>query len=104
MHAVRGYHIHATDGSIGHVENFLIDDVTWAVRYLIIDTRNWWPGAHVLISPYAVQSIDWGDQQIHLNVTREKVKASPPWNPVEVVEEMYERRLHGYYGWPGYGW
>jgi hypothetical protein len=104
MHAVRGYHIDATDGSIGHVENFLIDDVTWAIRYLIVDTRNWWPGAHVLISPYAVQSIDYDDQKLRLNVTRDKVKASPPWDPVEIVEDMYERRLHGYYGWPGYGW
>jgi sporulation protein YlmC with PRC-barrel domain len=104
MHAVRGYHIHATDGSIGHVENFMVDDVTWTIRYLIVDTRNWWPGAHVLISPFAVKSIDWGEQQIHLNVTRERVKGSPPWDPVEAVEEMYERRLHGYYGWPGYGW
>ncbi len=44
---VTGYHIHASDGQIGHVENFLIDDATWSIRYLIVDTRNWWPGKHV---------------------------------------------------------
>ena len=104
MTSVRGYHIHATDGSIGHVENFLIDDVTWAIRYLIVDTRNWWPGAHVLISPYAVESIDWSASQVRLNVSRDLVKSSPPWDPVAVVELMYERRLHTHYGWPGYGW
>ena len=43
-HDVSGYHIHAADGEIGHVEDFIIDDETWAIRYLIIDTRNWWPG------------------------------------------------------------
>jgi hypothetical protein len=48
MASVHGYHMHATDGSIGHVENFLLDDATWTIRYLIVDTRNWWPGAHVL--------------------------------------------------------
>ena len=48
---VTGYHIHASDGQIGHVENFLIDDATWGIRYLVIDTRNWWPGKHVLVSP-----------------------------------------------------
>ena len=104
MTAVRGYHIHATDGSIGHVENFLLDDATWAIRYLIIDTRNWWPGARVLVSPYAVVSIEWGENQIRLNVSRDQVKASPPWDPVAVVDEIYEQRLHGHYGWPGYGW
>lgn len=104
MTAVRGYHIHATDGSIGHVENFLLDDATWAIRYLIIDTRNWWPGAHVLVSPYAVASIDWDENQIRLNVSRNQVKTSPPWDPVAVVDKIYEQRLHGHYGWPGYGW
>ena len=43
-HDVSGYHIQATDGEIGHVEDFIIDDETWAIRYLIVDTRNWWPG------------------------------------------------------------
>ena len=104
MTAVRGYHIHATDGSIGHVENFLVDDVTWAIRYLIVDTRNWWPGAHVLISPYAVQSIDWSNNQIHLTVSRDAVKSSPPWNPIDIIEQVYEQRLHQHYGWPGHGW
>jgi hypothetical protein len=104
MTALHGYHIRATDGSIGHVENFLVEDDTWTVSYLIIDTRNWWPGAHVLISPYAVQSIEWGDHEVRLNVSREQVRASPPWNPVEVVEQTYERELHDHYGWRGYGW
>ncbi len=104
MTALRGYHIHATDGSIGHVEDFMVDDASWAVSYLIVDTRNWWPGAHVLMSPYAVRSIEWGDHEIRLNVSREQVKASPPWDPVEVVEQAYERRLHDHYGWHGYGW
>ena len=104
MTAVTGYHIHATDGLIGHVENFLLDDATWAIRYLIVDTKNWWPGAHVLISPFAVTSVDWSYSEVRLNVSREQVKASPPWNPAEVVEQVYERRLHKHYGWPGHGW
>ncbi len=104
MLAVTGYHIHATDGAIGHVENFMLDDATWTIRYLIVDTRNWWPGAHVLISPFAVQSIEWIDREIQLNVTQEQVKGSPPWNPSEVAEQVYERQLHRYYNWPGYGW
>jgi hypothetical protein len=104
MTALRGYHIHATDGTIGHVENFLLDDADWVIRYLIVDTRNWWPGAHVLIAPYAVKDIDWSDREVRLNVRRDQVKSSPKWDPVEIVEGDYERRLHNHYGWPGYGW
>ncbi|MGI4955241.1 MAG: PRC-barrel domain containing protein [Janthinobacterium lividum] len=99
-----GYHIHARDGGIGHVENLLIDSEGWGIRYLIVDTSNWWIGRHVLISPYAVTSIDWLDQQIRLDLGRDQVKASPPWDPAEIISEAYERRLHGYYNWPGYGW
>jgi hypothetical protein len=104
MASVQGYHIHATDGAIGHLENFLVDDATRAIRYLIIDTRNWWFGAHVLMSPFAVLSIDYNDRAIRLNVSQLQVKTSPPWDPAAIVEQMDEQRLHGHYGWPGYRW
>jgi hypothetical protein len=104
MTALRGYHIHASDGSIGHVENFLIDDADWGIRYLIVDTRNWWPGARVLIAPYAVKSIEWTDRQVRLNVTQHQVRTSPAWDPVDIVERDYQRTLHSHYRWPGYGW
>ena len=52
---VAGYRIHAEDGEIGHVEDFMIDDETWAIRYLIVDTRNWWPGKKVLVSPQWIE-------------------------------------------------
>jgi hypothetical protein len=102
--AVTGYHIVASDGEIGHVENFLFDDATWSIRYLIVDTSNWWLGKHVLISPYAVRKISYNDRQIEIDVAREKVKSSPPWDAVEMVDTYYEKRLHHHYGWQGYGW
>ena len=49
--AVIGHHIGATDGEIGHLEDLLIDDHTWAIRYLIVNTSNWWSGHRVLVSP-----------------------------------------------------
>jgi len=102
--ALCGYHIHATDGVIGHLENFLLDDADWVIRYLIVDTRNWWPGAHVLIAPFAVKDIDWSDQEVRLNLRRDQVKTSPKWDPADIVEHGYERQLHSHYGWPGFGW
>ncbi len=101
---VTGYHLKAADGAIGHVEDLLVDDANWGIGYLLVDTRDRWFGQHVLISPHAVQEVIWADREVLLNVTREKVKASPPWDPVETVDMGYQERLHGYYGWPGYGW
>ena len=56
---VSGHHIQAADGEIGHVEDFIIDDETWAIRYLIIDTQNWWPGKKVLVSPQWIERVSW---------------------------------------------
>jgi sporulation protein YlmC with PRC-barrel domain len=103
LKALHGYRIHASDGFIGHLENLLLDDAGWAVRYLVVDTGSWWFGSHVLISPRAVHDIDWSGRQVRLDVSQEKVKASPPWDPEKIVERAYERRLNDHYGWPGYG-
>ena len=75
---VVGYHLHATDGDIGHVQDILIDDSDWCVRYLVVDTRNWLPGAHVLISPAAVRQIEWADREIRIGASRAMVKSPGP--------------------------
>lgn len=102
--AVVGYYIQAKDGPIGHVENFLVDDATWGVRYLIIDTKNWRSGQHVLMSPYAVREISWTDRDVTLAVTIDQIKGSPTWDPAGVINKDFEMQLHGHYGWAGYGW
>ena len=79
--AVNGYHVHATDGDLGHVENFLADDANWDIRYLVIATRDWWPGKHVQLAPYAVKEIDWSEDRINVNVTRDQVKIKPDLGP-----------------------
>ena len=101
---ITGYDVHATDGMIGHIKDVLIDDADWSIRYLIVDTRNWWPGKHVLVSPYAVKNISWSTQQVEVALTREAVKASPSWDPADIIDREYETRLHRHYGWAGYGW
>ena len=100
---VTGYHIHAADGEIGHLENFLIHSASWGIAYMIVDTRNWWPGKHVLMSPHAVKRIDWSEHHIELNVTRDKVKASPPWDPAALMNQPAMQRLDAHYGWPALG-
>jgi sporulation protein YlmC with PRC-barrel domain len=74
-----GLHLHCTDGPLGHVEDFLIDDQPWSVRDLVVDTRNWWPGKRVRIEPALVESIDWDDREIRLSLPREQVEDRPAY-------------------------
>jgi hypothetical protein len=102
--AVTGYHIHASDGDIGHIETILIDDATWHIRYLVVDTKNWWAGRQVLIAPEAVQDIDWLERRVRLNITRAQIEASPPWDPAKQIDHAYEAGLYRHYGWTGRDW
>lgn len=101
---VTGYHVRAIGGTIGHIGDVLVETKTWDVRYLIVETSNWWIGQHVLISPHAVTAVNWTDHQITLDLTRDKVKSSPPWDPADMINTKFQRQLHSHYGWPGYGW
>jgi hypothetical protein len=58
---------------------FFVEDGDWSIHYLLVDTKNWWPGKKVLISPVSAQTIDWKDRLVNLNVDRRKVKDSPPF-------------------------
>jgi hypothetical protein len=101
--AIKNYRMRATDGEIGSVEDFLVDRAGWNVRYLIVATGKWLIGKEVLLAPYAVVAIDRLNGEIVLNVTRDQVKNSPEWDPVQLIDQPYERRLHDHYGWPIYG-
>jgi len=100
--AVTGYYIQATDGDIGHVEDFLVDDHAWAIRYMLVDTTNWWAGKKVLVAPAWIQRVDWGASKVHVTVTRAQIKASPEYNPAREVDRAYETQLHDHYGVPRY--
>ncbi|MGZ9082246.1 MAG: PRC-barrel domain-containing protein [Rhodoplanes sp.] len=80
VEAVTGYHIHASDGEIGYVEDFLLQDTDWSIHNLVVDTTNWWPGKKVLIAPWSIQEIDWTDNLVNLKIDREKVKNSPAYD------------------------
>jgi hypothetical protein len=90
---VEGYHIHAQDGEIGHVEDFLVDDQSWTIRYLLVDTSNWFGGRTVLIAPEWASRTDWASQQVHVDVTREDVKGSPEYDPGAQIDRVYEDRV-----------
>jgi hypothetical protein len=78
--AVMDYHIEATDGDIGHVQGMLVDEETWAIQYLIVNTSNWWLGHQVLIAPQWIKDVSWSDATVSLNLTRQAVKEAPLYN------------------------
>jgi hypothetical protein len=94
---VAGYGIHAKDGEIGHVEDFIIDDEEWAIRYVVVDTRNWLPGKKVLVSPRWVSRIAWSAKEILVDLTTEEITTAPGWDPNDSVDRDYEAELHAHY-------
>lgn len=98
VEAVTGYHLHATDGEFGHVSDFLVEDADWSVHFLVADTRNWWPGDHVLISPGSIGRISWDERLIHVEARRERIKSSPSYDPAVTVDRRFETRVHDHYG------
>ncbi len=99
---VSGHHIQAADGEIGHVEDFVIDDETWAIRYLLIDTLNWWPGKKVLLSPQWIERISWDEQKVFVNLPRETIRQSPEYMEESLLTRDYETRLYQHYRRQGY--
>jgi len=100
--AVSGYKMEALDGEIGHLDDFVIDDETWAIRYLVVSTRNWWPGGKVLISPQWIERVDWKEASISVNLSRDAIKRSPEYTEDALITRDYEAGLHGHYHRPGY--
>ena len=98
--AISGYHFLASDGAIGKAYDVLIDDDGWVISFLVVDTGNWWSGAHVLISPHAVKDISWAEREIRLNVTRDQVRTSSPWRPLADIDPAYVADLRKHYDWP----
>lgn len=95
---VDGYYIRALDGEIGHIDDFLIDESGWRIRYLVADTRNWLPGKRVILSPDWVLRIDWDERTVDVDLNRGQIEESPEYDPSAALQRDYENRLYDYYG------
>ena len=74
-----GYHIAASDGEIGHVDDFIVDDEFWTIQHIVPDTSNWPGGRSVLVSPAAVRAIDWLGRRVHVGVAVAGIRNSPEY-------------------------
>ena len=86
---LKGFHLHSTDGEIGHVDDFLVDP-SWKVAYLVVDTSNWVGGRSVLVSPTSVVKIDVETQEIQVRLTRKEIEQSPSVDSadIELIETL----------------
>ena len=99
---VIGYQVHATDGDIGRIDDLLVDDHTWAIRYLIVDTNRWWTGRRVLIAPRWIDDVSWSTATVSVDLTRHAIKGAPPYDPEAQLDRQREQALHDHYDRPGY--
>lgn len=102
MRDVAGHHVQALDGEIGHVEDFLIDDEAWLIRYLIVHTRDWLPGRKVLISPKWIERISWSQREVVVDLSREVIKQAPDYTDVPPLTRDQEIAMHRLYNREGY--
>jgi hypothetical protein len=100
--AVKGYDVHASDGDIGYIQGFIVDDYTWSIRYLIVNTSNWWVGHEVLVSPEWIQEISWAQSKVITNLDRQAIKASPPYDGAALLNRDAEFVIYDHYDRNGY--
>lgn len=96
--AFTGYRIHALDGEIGHVHDFIIDDETWEIRYIIVDTKNWLPGKKILVSPDWISSVNWSEHEVTVELARSTIENGPTYDPAEPITKEDEENLYVMYG------
>jgi hypothetical protein len=95
---IERYHIHATDGDIGHLESLLVDDAAWTIRYLVVNTSDWWLGHEVLLAPQWIADIGWLNATVSVDLTRQAVKDAPPYDANALPDRAQERALFDHYG------
>jgi hypothetical protein len=100
--AVMRYYVHASDGDIGHVHGFIVDERSWAIRYLIVNTSNWWVGHDVLVAPEWITDVDWAESHVSVDLTRTEVSLSPRYDVSAPLLHELEADIHKHYGRNGY--
>ena len=99
---LEGYKLESLDGEIGHVQDFIVDDRSWTIRYLIINTSNWWPGKKVLVSPQWIERVSWPEAKVFIGLSRATIMHSPKYTEESLLTRDYETGLYQHYDRPGY--
>lgn len=95
---VCGYTLDTTDGSMGSVQDLVLDRKTWSIRYIEVDTVKWWPSKKVLLSVDWISEIDWNKKVIKIDLKKDQIKGAPSYDAGTAITREYEELLHSYYG------
>lgn len=93
---VNRYTLHAQDGEIGTVDDFVLDE-QWRVRYLVVRTGIWPFGQSSLLAPDSIETISSDSWEIFINLPRSAIKDAPPYDSSSTISRAYEQRLHDHY-------
>ncbi len=94
---VTGYRIEAIDGEIGAIGNFVIDDLSWTVRYMVVDIKKILPSRKVLLALDWIERIDEVEKKIVVNVTKDRIKSAPQYKPETSINRIIETELFDHY-------
>lgn len=87
----------ASDGRIGQVDDFLLDQNTWMVCFLVVDTRVWIPGKHVLVAPDWIERVSWTERSVAVALNQRTIRNSPEFTDIAALTEHDEDALYAYY-------
>jgi hypothetical protein len=96
--ALRNYVLETIDGELGRCKDFLFDDQSWVLRYMVADTHKWLPGRKVLIPVISLGRPDWDRRRFPVHLTKEAVETSPRLDEDAPVSRIEERRWALHYG------
>lgn len=99
---ISGYSLHSQDGEIGRVTDFILDEETWEVLYLVVRTGVWFLGKDVLLSPRWIEKISYEGAEVFVNQPRSSIRDAPAYDSSAPLSRAFEQRLHDHYGRKGY--
>jgi sporulation protein YlmC with PRC-barrel domain len=91
---VSGYHIHASDGEIGHIKDFIVDDKTLQIKFIVVDTHNWFGGKEVLLDVKKITEVEWNNSKVFVDITINSVKNSLEFDESKFIHPQTDKIVH----------
>jgi hypothetical protein len=96
------YQIHATDGNVGHAREILVDERSWTIRFIAVQTGSWWFGHDVLVAPEWIERVNWTESAVYVDLTRAQILGAPTYEPSAEFDRDQEAGIYAHYGRRGY--
>lgn len=99
---VIGYQVEGRDAALGKVDDFILDDENWNLRYLVLDTASDIDDKKVLIAPFWINWVRFDEREVFIDLEKQMIQDSPAFNPSQPINREYEEVLYDYHGRPYY--